>query len=76
MKAKISYFYDKEADVFYISKGQPRKSDVSDEVDSGVVARFDKKTKAVRGLTILNFSKRTKESSEVLNLPFDVSFAV
>jgi uncharacterized protein YuzE len=76
MKSKTSYLYDKEADIFYISNGKPKKSDISDEVDDGVVARFDPKTKDVRGLTILNFSKRASKNSENLNLPFGIAFAV
>lgn len=76
MSSKTSYLYDKEADIFYISKGKPRKTDISDEVGDGVVARFDAKTRAVRGLTVLNFSKRTIKNSENLNLPFDISFVV
>lgn len=72
----INYLYDKGADIFYITKGKPRNNDISNEVDDGVIARFDPKTKEVKGLTILSFSKRTKKNSQTLNLPFKIAFAV
>ena len=72
----MNYYYDKEADIFYISKGKPKKSDVTEEVNDGVIARFNKKTKEITGLTVLNFAKRTQKNSQRLDLPFDITFAV
>ncbi len=74
IKNKLNYFYDRDADVLYISKGKPSKSDISDEVEDGVVARFDAKTKEVRGFTILNFAARTQKKSKAVELPFELIF--
>lgn len=76
MKAKnqFNYLYDRDADVLYISKGKPSKNDFSDEIEDGVVARFDPNTKEIRGFTVLNFAARSQKKSEVLNLPFELTF--
>lgn len=57
MEKKISISYDKEADVMYLSFGDPVNSE-AEEVDSGIFARFDPNTKELTGLTVLNFSKK------------------
>lgn len=75
-KNNLNYFYDQKADILYISKGKPSKRDVSDEVDDGVIARFDAKSQEVRGLTILDFAKRGKKTSKTIKLPFDIAFGV
>lgn len=73
-KNQLNYLYDKEADVLYISKGKPSKTDVSDELEDEIVARYDSKTKKVKGLTILNFALRTKKTSRTVKLPFEIFF--
>jgi uncharacterized protein YuzE len=54
-KSKLIISYDKEADVAYLSFGEPRPS-VSEEVDDYVLVRRDPKTNTIRGVTITNFS--------------------
>lgn len=66
------YYYDKEADVLYISKGKPSKKDASREIGEDMVVRYAPKTETVTGLTILNFSKRTSEKVSDTELPFEV----
>lgn len=73
-KNQLNYLYDEEADVLYISKGKPSKTDVSDELEDEIVARYDAKTKKVKGLTILNFALRTKKTSRTVKLPFEIFF--
>lgn len=73
-KKQLNYFYDQEADIVYISKGEPSKTDISDEIDDGVVARFDAKTKEMKGLTILHFAQRGKSKSRTVKLPLEISF--
>lgn len=70
----LNYYYDQEADVLYMSKGEPSKNDDSEEVSEGVVARFDSKTKEIRGLTILNFAKKSRKKSRKFQLPFEIGF--
>lgn len=73
MNDALQYFYDAEADVLYVSKGEPRAESDSDEVGEGVIARFDPLTREVVGFTILNFLKRTgKPLASSYVLPFTV----
>ncbi|HKA54433.1 MAG TPA: DUF2283 domain-containing protein [Candidatus Binatia bacterium] len=70
MSEALQYFYDAEADVLYVSKGEPRADADSDEVGEGVVARFDPITREVVGFTVLNFLKRAEKSLPACILPF------
>lgn len=62
---KLYYYYDKEADVAYLSQGKPSTKDISQETVDDVVLRIDPKTKKIKGFTILNFSRRTKKNMPV-----------
>lgn len=66
----LQYFYDKEADVLYVSQGEPRADADSEEVGEGIVARFDPVTREVVGFTILNFLKRAEQGLPGVVLPF------
>lgn len=68
----MRFYYDKEADVVYMSKGEPSKEDSSRETGEDVIMRFKSETGEITGLTILNFSKRTSKKPAVYHLPFDV----
>ena len=66
----LQYFFDKEADILYVSQGDPRPDADSEEVSDGVVARFDPVTREVVGFTILNFLKRAERGLPAVVLPF------
>ena len=66
----LQYYFDKEADVLYVSQGEPRADADSEEVGEGVVARFDPNTREVVGFTILNFLKRSDKDLPAVVLPF------
>ena len=66
----LQYFFDKEADVLYLSQGEPRADAESEEVGDGIVARFDPVTREVVGFTILNFLKRSEQGLPAVVLPF------
>lgn len=70
----LNLFYDKEADVLYFSKGMPSASDISDEAENEMVIRKNPHTQEITGLTILNFSKRSKKSTESVKFPVEVDF--
>lgn len=53
----ITWDYDREADVLYLSVGDPRPA-VSLDLGEGLVARFDEEEKEVVGLTVLGFRDR------------------
>jgi len=60
-KADLTWEYDEEADVLYISVGKPRPA-IGADIGDGVVVRYDKKRKEVVGITIIGFKARTLES--------------
>ena len=68
----LNYFYDKEADVFYFSQGAPRASDETVEAGNDCLIRVNPRTKAVRGFTLLNASRRGKRSN-ISSLPFTLA---
>jgi uncharacterized protein YuzE len=49
--------YDQEADVLYLSVGEPRRA-ISREIGDDVLLRIDPDTSAIVGLTVLNLSTR------------------
>lgn len=66
----LQYFFDKEADVLYVSRGDPRPDADSEEIGEGIVARFDPVSREVVGFTILNFLKRAEQGLPPVVLPF------
>jgi len=68
---KLHYYYDKEADVIYFSQGKPSAKDISAEAPNDVILRLDKKTRRVRGFTILNFTKRGQNKNASISLPIE-----
>lgn len=69
---KLHYYYDKEADVFYLSQGKPSAKSISQEISDDVILRLDPETKRVKGFTILNFNKRLKGNKNSISLPIEV----
>lgn len=57
-ESKVWSDYDKEADVLYVSFGQPKAASDTIPVDEGVLVR--KKGKKIIGFTILNASRFLK----------------
>lgn len=56
----LSWEYDEEADVLYISIGEPRAA-VTVDLGESVLARYDESEKEVVGLTIMNVRRRLLE---------------
>ena len=59
-RANSVIHYDSEADVLYISFGEPRPAEGLD-IGDGTILRVDPETEEIVGLTILDFTKRTEE---------------
>ena len=57
-KENLSWDYDEEADVLYISRGEPQEA-LGQDVGDGVIIRYEKKTKEVVGITITDVRQRT-----------------
>jgi uncharacterized protein YuzE len=60
-KNKIKWDYDAEADILYISFGNPRNAEGVD-IGEGTIIRIQPETKEIIGLTILSPLKRTLTS--------------
>ena len=72
-KKNLNVFYDKEADVLYLSQGKPLSDDETSETKDEIVVRKNPKTGAIKGFTILNFLKRAAQKSSTLHLPFQLA---
>lgn len=57
----LNWEFDEEADVLYISIGEPRPA-VGTDVGEGVIVRYDEAKKEVVGITIVGFRARTLET--------------
>jgi len=59
--ATISWDYDEEADVLYLSLGEPRPA-VGTDIGEGIVVRYDEINKEVVGLTLIGLRARLMKS--------------
>lgn len=55
----VTWSYDKEADVLYVSFGKPEAS-LTLDLGGGLLARYLKETGEITGLTLLGVSKVVK----------------
>ena len=55
--AEITWDYDEEADVLYLSVGEPQPA-VGVDIGEGVVLRYDEARKEVVGLTLIGLRER------------------
>ena len=56
-KENLNWEYDEEADVLYISIGEPRKA-VGVDIGEGAIIRYIEETGEVVGLTLLGVKER------------------
>ena len=59
-QSNINWDYDAEADVLYISIGEPRVAEGID-IGEGIIVRVSPQNNEVVGLTIIGLSKRVME---------------
>ena len=57
----LQWDYDEEADVLYLSIGEPRPA-VGTDIGEGLVVRYDEMTKEVVGLTLVGLRARVLKS--------------
>jgi len=57
----LQWDYDEEADVLYLSVGEPRPA-IGTDIGEGLVVRYDEKTKEVVGLTLVGLRARVLKS--------------
>lgn len=58
----VSWDYDEEADVLYISVGKPQPA-LGVDIGDGVILRYDETRNAVVGLTIIGLREKLQEQS-------------
>lgn len=68
MAKRMSFFFDREADILYVSIGGKRKA-ISKEVGDDILIRVDPESNKVVGFTILNLTTRFKRMKEPKILP-------
>jgi uncharacterized protein YuzE len=73
MNDQLSFLYDREADVLYVSKGHPEYTDYQ-ELDN-LVLRLDPKTKEIVGFTIVDFEGRFAQDQSPVTIPLEATFA-
>ena len=68
MEDKLTFKYDREADILYISKRPPYAEQESEELGDEVVARLNPVTGEIENLEVLFFSTRLLRS-DLFELP-------
>ena len=72
-KDGIKIFYDREADVLYVTRGKPEYTDYVEHSDD-VILRLDPETKQLIGFTIIDFSQHFAKQESEITLPFGIEF--
>ena len=75
MEAKLTFQYDRDADILHISTRTPYPAQESEELDDGVVARLNPATGEVENLEILFFSTRLQRG-DAFELPVTADLRV
>jgi len=68
MKAKLTFKYDREADILHIDKRPPYAEQESEELPGEIIARLNPNTGEVENLEVLFFSTRLLRS-DLFELP-------
>ena len=68
MDAKLTFSYDREADILYINKLPPYPEQESEELGDDVIVRLNPKTGEIENLELLFFSTRLLRS-HVFDVP-------
>lgn len=58
MEAKLTFKYDREADILHIEKRPPYAEQESEELGDDVIARLNPRTREIENLEVLFFSTR------------------
>jgi uncharacterized protein YuzE len=70
MATKLTFKYDRQADILHIDKCPPYPEQESEELGDDIIARLNPETGAVENLEVLFFSTRLLRS-DLLELPVD-----
>ena len=72
MDTKLSFKYDREADILYIDKIKPYSDQESEELGDDVIVRLNPQTGEIENLEVLFFSTRLLRK-EWFELPIDAN---
>jgi uncharacterized protein YuzE len=75
MEAKLTFKYDREADILHIDKCPPYAAQESEELGDDVIARLNPTTGQVESLEVLFFSTRLLRS-DLFELPITADLRV
>ena len=71
MDKKLTFNYDRSADILYLDKCPPYAEQESEELEDGVVARFNPQSGEVENVEVLFFSTRLLRN-HLFDLPVEV----
>jgi uncharacterized protein YuzE len=72
MESKLTFRYDREADILYIDKCPPYLEQESEELGDEVIARLNPDTGEIENLEVLFFSTRLLRS-DLFQLPVEAT---
>ena len=75
MEAKLTFKYDREADILHIDKCAPYPEQESEELGDDVVARLNPRTGEIENLEVLFFSTRLLRG-DLFELPVSADLRV
>ena len=75
MGAKLSFKYDREADILHIDKCPPYPEQESEELGDEVIARLNPTTGAIENMEVLFFSTRLLRG-ELFEIPVEAELHV
>lgn len=73
METKLTFKYDRQGDILYITKRSPYPEQETEELGDDVIARLNPVTSEVESLEVLFFSTRLLRS-DLLELPVTAEF--
>ena len=73
MHDQLSFLYDREADVLYVSRGHPEFTDYV-ELNNDIILRLDPATKEIVGFKIIDFAGRSTSKTSPLAIPLLTTF--
>jgi len=75
MEARLTFKYDRAADILYIDKVSPYPEQETEELGDDVIARFNPTTGEIENLEVLFFSTRLLRE-DLFELPVTVDLRV
>ena len=72
MEQRLSFHYDREADILYISKRPPYAEQESEELGDDVIARLSPETGEIENIEVLFFSTRLLRG-DLFSLPISAN---